>query len=84
MNKIVGRLTIGCVLAYCSTSNIHAHTASAPVYDLQYDGLTTSLLTAPKSISANVTYHVKIAIADYSDAQLDSAVFIKTQSFTCP
>ncbi|MGH7990208.1 MAG: choice-of-anchor L domain-containing protein [Limisphaerales bacterium] len=52
-------------------------------YNIQYDG-TTVLLTAQTFISANVTNHVKIAIADYSDDKLDSAVFIKSQSSTCP
>ena len=56
--------------------------AAAPVYNLQYDGFTT-LLTNHITISANVTNHVKIAIADFSDDQLDSAVFIKAQ-ISCP
>jgi hypothetical protein len=35
--------------------------------------------------TANVTYHVKIAIADApsSDDELDAAVFIETKSFPC-
>jgi hypothetical protein len=45
-------------------------------------GVTTGL-TGTKSISANVTYHVKIAIADYGDAKFDSGVFIKA-SIECP
>jgi hypothetical protein len=57
--------------------------AASPVYNLQYDGFTT-LLTAQVVISANVTNHVKIAIADdanyVGDADYDSAVFIKAQT----
>ena len=56
----------------CSTNQI-------PVYNIQYDG-TTVLLTAQTNISANVTYHIKIAIADYGDNDYDSAVFIKAWS----
>ncbi len=55
----------------------------APVYNIQYDG-TTTVLTGTKSISASVTYHVKIGVADYQDDRYDSAVFVKTQSVPCP
>jgi hypothetical protein len=68
-----------------------AYAAPSPVYNLQYDGFAEDVtnsapLTAEAAISANVTYHVKIAIADTpaGDYILDSAVFIKTQSFPCP
>jgi hypothetical protein len=43
---------------------------------VQSDGKTV-LLLAQAPISANVTNHVKIAIEDSGDDQLDSAVFIK-------
>lgn len=59
------------------------YAAAAPVYNIHYGG-TTVLLTAQAFISANVTNHVKIAIADYSDDALDSAIFLKAQSSTCP
>ncbi|HEX5399085.1 MAG TPA: choice-of-anchor L domain-containing protein [Verrucomicrobiae bacterium] len=49
---------------------------TAPVFNVQYDGMTV-LLTAQATISANLTNHVKIAIADYGDQFWDSAVFIK-------
>jgi hypothetical protein len=55
------------------------YAVSAPVYNLQYDGLTV-LLTARAQIAANVTNHVKIAIADCPDWGVDSAVFIKAWS----
>lgn len=55
---------------------------NAPVFNIQYDG-TTVLLTAQTLISANVTNHVKIGIADYWDPIYDSAVFIKPWS-PCP
>ena len=56
--------------------------APVPVYNIQYDG-TTSVLSAQTSISANITYTIKIAIADASDANYDSAVFIKAE-IPCP
>ena len=55
------------------------YAVAAPVYNIQYDGMTV-LLTAQTFISANVTNHVKIAIADYNDDAYDSAVFIRAWS----
>ena len=55
---------------------------SAPVFNVQYDGMTV-LLSAQAQISAGITNHVKIAIADYGDAIYDSAVFIKAWT-PCP
>ena len=58
---------------------------AAPAFNIQYDGMTV-LLTAQAPISANVTNHVKIAIADYGgtnpnpDYFWDSAVFLKSWS----
>ena len=52
------------------------YSASAPVFNIQYDG-TTVRLTAQIPVSANVTNHIKIAIEDYGDDVLDSAIFIK-------
>jgi hypothetical protein len=50
-----------------------------PVFDVQYDGMTV-LLEAEACITANVTNHVKIAIADYTDWLYDSAVFLEVWS----
>jgi hypothetical protein len=52
------------------------YAASAPVFNVQYDGMTV-LLKAKFWISANVTNHIKIAIEDYKDPDWDSAVFIR-------
>jgi hypothetical protein len=46
-------------------------------FNIQYDGMTFRL-TATVTISPNVTNHIKIAVEDYNDAVLDSAVFIKS------
>jgi hypothetical protein len=62
-----------------SDSAMPPYAVAAPVFNIQYDGMTV-LLTAQTNISANVAYHVKIAIADYGDQYYDSAVFIKAWS----
>jgi hypothetical protein len=41
------------------------------------------LLTAQTLISVNITNHVKIAVADYGDANWDSAVFITAGQIPC-
>jgi hypothetical protein len=64
---------------YSTATNAAPH----PVYNIQYDGFTVALTNRLLTISANVTNHIKIAIADYGDTNLDSAVFIKAQ-ITCP
>ena len=58
------------------------YAAPAPEFKIQYDGMTV-LLTAQTFISANVTNHVKIAIADYLDPNWDSAVFIRAAQMPC-
>ncbi len=65
-----------------SYSALPPYAAPDPVYNIEYDSITI-LPSAQTSISANVTYHVKIAIADANDNQYDSAVFIKAQ-VPCP
>lgn len=52
------------------------------VFDTSYDGLTT-LLTAQAQVTANVSHHVKIAIADTRDGWRDSAIFVQAQ-IICP
>ena len=64
-------------------SAVFPYKAAAPLFNVQYDGMTT-LLTGQVSISADVTNHVKVAIADYAGTRennyFDSAVFIKAWS----
>ncbi|MEP3836340.1 MAG: choice-of-anchor L domain-containing protein [Algibacter sp.] len=48
--------------------------------DTNYNGRTT-VLTAAGSITPNVTYHIKLVIADQNDNTFDSAVFIEGDSF---
>lgn len=49
--------------------------------DTNYNGRTTTL-TASASIIPNVTYQIKLVIADQSDSNYDSAVFIEANSFS--
>jgi hypothetical protein len=48
---------------------------------MQYDGY-TDVLTAQSAVTCGETYHIKIAICDASDQELDSGVFLKQNSFT--
>ncbi len=48
---------------------------------LQYDGLTT-VLTAKSNVTVCETYHIRLAIADAGDPNLDSGVFLESNSFT--
>jgi len=48
--------------------------------DTNYNGRTT-VLTASGSIKPNVTYHIKLIIADQTNGGYDSAVFIEGDSF---
>jgi plastocyanin len=53
--------------------------AVAPL-DTEMDGLTV-VLTCLTSVNEGVTNHIKLAIADASDDQFDSVVFIQANSF---
>lgn len=48
--------------------------------DTEMDGLTV-VLTCSASVNAGVTNHMKLAIADAGDSNLDSAVFLEQNSF---
>lgn len=57
------------------------------VFDLQYDGFTSSalhpMLTATKTVQIGVPVHIKIVIADEDDDGYDSAIFIKARRPLC-
>ncbi len=48
--------------------------------NIEYDGLTIPLTAKAKVVSGE-KYHIKIAISDVSDTNLDSGVFLKATSF---
>jgi uncharacterized repeat protein (TIGR01451 family) len=49
-------------------------------FGTQFDGFTT-VLTAMRTLTPNVSHHIKLVIADNSDCILDSAVFLQAGSF---
>jgi len=53
---------------------------TAATINTELDGLTT-VLTCTASVKKGATNHLKLAIADVSDEQYDSAVFLKAGSF---
>ena len=63
-------------------SAVPPYQVAAPVFNVQYDGMTVRL-SAQAQISAGITNHVKIAVADYGDDWYDSAVFIRAWT-PCP
>ena len=52
-----------------------------PFY-IQYDGFTKTLIAAAGGLTPCSTYHLKLAIADVSDATYDSGVFIEANSLS--
>lgn len=51
---------------------------------LQYDGFTRVLIAEHYPVLPGATYHIKIAIADATDGNYDSGVFLKGKSFSSP
>ncbi len=49
-------------------------------FGTQFDGFTT-VLTATRTLTPNVSHHIKLVIADNADCILDSAVFLQAGSF---
>ena len=66
----------------CDAANpeyFHGYTpVSEP--DIGYDGRTVPFI-AQANVNIGETYHIKLAVADASDASLDSAVFLEAGSF---
>lgn len=52
-----------------------------PLFDIEYDGFTDVFVAQALGLAPG-THHIKLAIADTSDAVLDSAVFIQAGSFS--
>ncbi|MEP5936210.1 MAG: choice-of-anchor L domain-containing protein, partial [Winogradskyella arenosi] len=64
---------------WCSAAN-EAYFEGYNVGDTNYNGRTV-VLTATAAIMPNVEYEIKLVIADQSDQNFDSAVFIEGNSF---
>ncbi len=67
------------IVGFCPAEN-EAYFEGYNIGDTNYNGRTT-VLTATASIVPNTTYHIKLIIADQSDENYDSAVFIEGNSF---
>nr|WP_321223251.1 choice-of-anchor L domain-containing protein [uncultured Psychroserpens sp.] len=67
------------IVGFCSASN-ETYFEGYNIGDTNYNGRTT-VMTATAAITPNVTYHIKLVIADQTDRNYDSAVFIEGNSF---
>lgn len=67
------------IVGFCSASN-EEYFDGFNVGDTNFNGR-TEVLTAMASIQPNVLYHIKLVIADQTDKNYDSAVFIQGNSF---
>ena len=67
------------IVGFCSAEN-EQYFAGFNLGDTNYNGRTT-VLTATASIIPETLYHIKLIIADQTDENYDSAVFIEGNSF---
>jgi gliding motility-associated-like protein len=67
------------IVGFCSASNADFFEGYG-IGDTNYDGR-TKMMTATANTVPNVTYHIKLIIADQTDLNYDSAVFIEGNSF---
>ncbi|MEZ4780838.1 MAG: choice-of-anchor L domain-containing protein [Flavobacteriaceae bacterium] len=67
------------IVGFCAAEN-DAYFDGYSMGDTNYNGRTT-VLTATANIQLNVQYHIKLVIADQTDENYDSAVFIQGNSF---
>ena len=68
------------IVGFCPEEN-NQYFEGYNVGDTNFNGRTTTL-SASASITPNVQYHIKLIIADQTDRNFDSAVFIEGNSFT--
>ncbi|MCK8481613.1 T9SS type B sorting domain-containing protein [Psychroserpens algicola] len=67
------------IVGFCDASNAQ-YFEGFNLGDTNYNGRTT-VMTASATIQPNVQYHIKLVIADQTDRNYDSAVFIEGNSF---
>ena len=65
------------------TSNCTFYVNNCTGNTVQFNGFTT-VLTAVAQVSCGDTFHIKMAISDFSDQILDSGVFLEAESFYSP
>ncbi|SFU37080.1 gliding motility-associated C-terminal domain-containing protein [Pustulibacterium marinum] len=68
------------IIGFCNAQNENFF-AGYNLGNTNFNGRTTAI-TASTSIIPNVTYHVKLVIADQGDSALDTAVFLKQGSLS--
>lgn len=68
------------IVGFCDSEN-EQYFEGYNLGDTNYNGRTT-VMTASASIEPNVSYHIKLVIADQTDRNYDSAVFIEGSSFS--
>ncbi|OBX24499.1 gliding motility-associated-like protein [Gelidibacter algens] len=68
------------IVGFCPASNAE-YFEGYGIGDTNYDGR-TKMMTATANTVPNVKYHIKLIIADQTDSNYDSAVFIEGNSFT--
>ena len=67
------------IVGFCAAEN-EAYFDGYTMGDTNYNGRTT-VLTASANIIPNIQYHIKLVIADQTDENYDSTVFIQGNSF---
>ncbi|WP_452219183.1 choice-of-anchor L domain-containing protein [Lacinutrix undariae] len=67
------------IIGFCDAQNAQYFEGNN-VGDTNYNGRTT-VMTALATITPNIQYHIKLVIADQTDENYDSAVFIEGNSF---
>lgn len=61
--------------------DLYVTNSNPPTNEIEFDGLTTILVTADVAIIPNEVYTIKLVLADRGDTAFDSAVFLKAGSF---
>ena len=61
--------------------DLYVTNSNPPTDEIEFDGLTTTLMTASVAIIPNEVYTIKLVLADRGDTAFDSAVFLKAGSF---
>ena len=60
---------------------LYVTNSNPPTNEIEFDGLTVTLVTASVAIIPNEQYTIKLVLADRGDTSFDSAVFLKAGSF---
>jgi hypothetical protein len=81
INNVNGGNPFGTAASNPTLFNNNDLSDGGPFFDIEYDGFTDVFTAQALGIGAG-THHIKLAIADAGDSQLDSAVFIQSGSFS--